>query len=71
MQYELVRRRRNAVEIDKDEMRSLWSWLNFEHVIKKRSQDLIESGRIFTATIAYPLQPFHVSGRNENALKAQ
>ena len=49
-QYELVRRRRNAVETDKDVMRSIWSWLtwvNFEHVKKKkkRNEDLIESGR--------------------------
>ena len=35
-QYKLVRRRRNAVQTDKDVMRSLWSWLraNFEHVQK-------------------------------------
>ena len=48
MQYELVRRRRKAVETDKDVMRSLWSWLtwaNFEHVHKNRSEDVSEKGR--------------------------
>ena len=39
-QYELVRRRRNAVETDKDVMRSFRSWLtwvNFEHVKKRKT----------------------------------
>ena len=38
-QYELVRRRRNAVETDKDVMRSLWAWLmwaKLEHVQSKK-----------------------------------
>jgi len=43
-----VQRSRNAVETDKDVIWSPWTWRtwsNFGHVQKKRSEDVVESGR--------------------------
>ena len=43
-----VQRSMNAVETDKDVIWSPWTWRtwsNFGHVQKKRSEDVVESGR--------------------------
>lgn len=47
-QKELVQRSKDSIETDKDVLWSSWTWrtwTNFEHVKKKRSEDVVQSGR--------------------------